>query len=240
MITFLTSSPTVENCPQFNEANGFLRRLAQHWPSSCARCLLIAAHPDDHRGNDAMTEYYRDAILAAGLPFAGLDLWDRRYYDFDRARLASYDVIILSCGHVPTQKNWLEAIDLKTRLTDFDGILLGISAGAMISARTVYAWPELEGETLDPGYPLFFRGLGYAETMILPHYQSVKDRWLDGKRLIEDVAYGDSRGRCFYALPDGSYVIAENGHETVYGEAYRIADGIFAPYCAGGQSRNIL
>lgn len=239
MITFLTSSPTLENCPKFNDANGFVRRLVQHWPAD-ARCLLVAAHPDDFRGNDAMTEYYRDVILTTGLPFAGLDLWDRRYYDFDRARLASYDVIILSCGHVPTQKKWFESIDIRYRMQDFDGILLGISAGAMISARTVYAWPELEGETLDPAYPLFFRGLGYAETMILPHYQRVKDHWLDGKRLIEDVACGDSRGRRFLALPDGSYVIAENGHETVYGEAWQIEDGAFGPYCAREQSRRLI
>ncbi|MBQ9082185.1 MAG: Type 1 glutamine amidotransferase-like domain-containing protein [Clostridia bacterium] len=239
MITFLTSSPTIENCPKFNDANGFIRRLAQHWPAN-ARCLLVAAHPDDHRGNDAMTEYYRDTILSTGLSLDGLDLWDSRYYDFDRVRLASYDVIILSCGHVPTQKKWFESIDIRYRMQDFDGILIGISAGAMISARTVYAWPEAEGKTLDPDYPLFFQGLGYAETMILPHYQSVKDRWLDGKRLIEDVACGDSLGRKFLALPDGSYVIAENGHETVYGEAWLIDDGVFSPYCAMEQSRKLM
>lgn len=239
MITFLTSSPTIPSQPRFNPENDFLRRLQACWPGA-ARCLLIAADPEDHRGNDAMTEYYRDTILNAGLPFAGLDLWDSRYYDFDRARLASYDLIILSCGHVPTQKKWFEAIDLKHKMAGFDGILLGISAGSMISARTVYAWPELEGETMDPDYPLFFQGLGYAETMILPHYQSVKDRWLDGKRLVEDVACGDSRGRRFLALPDGSYVVAENGCETVYGEAYLVADGACCPYCSNGGWRSAL
>ena len=236
MITFLTSSPTVPSRPLFNGQNGFLFRLQQYWCKP-SRCLLIAADPADHRGNDCMTEYYRDTIQNSGLPFGGLDLWDDRYYDFDRARLASYDVIILSCGHVPTQKKWFASIDLKNRMAGFDGVLIGISAGSMISAETVYAWPELEGETLDPDYPLFFKGLGYARTMILPHYQNVKDRWLDGKRLMEDIACGDSRGKSFLALPDGSYVLVEAGVETVYGEAYQVADGQIRPFCGENQWR---
>ena len=47
----------------------------------------------------------------------------------------------------------------------------------------------------------------------------------DGMRLFEEITYPDSLGRTFYALPDGSYLLGENGAETIYGEAYRIRDG---------------
>ena len=61
--------------------------------------------------------------------------------------------------------------------------------------------------------------------MILPHYQNVKDSVLDGKWLMEDIIYPDSMGRVFYALPDGSYVLIEDGRQVLWGEAYRIKDG---------------
>lgn len=236
MITFLTSSPTIPSQPVFNPQNSFIDRLQAYWKKP-ARCLLIAADPSDHCGNDAMTDYYRQTIENSGLPIIGLDLWDNRYYDFTEERVAAYDVIILSCGHVPTQKNWFESVNVKGKMIGFNGVLIGISAGSMISAKTVYAWPEMDGETLDSDYPLFFEGLGFAQTMILPHYQSVKDRWLDGKRLVEDIAFGDSRGRRFLAIPDGSYVMVENGTEIVCGEAYQVSDGVLTPFCQENEQR---
>jgi dipeptidase E len=61
--------------------------------------------------------------------------------------------------------------------------------------------------------------------MILPHYQMVKDYYLDGKRLYEDITYGDSYGQKFLVLTDGSYLMSEQGRESVWGESYVISDG---------------
>ena len=67
--------------------------------------------------------------------------------------------------------------------------------------------------------------------MILPHYQETRDRMLDGRRLMEDITYEDSAGRVFYALADGSYVLAQDGRETLYGEAWKIEDGKIRKIC---------
>ena len=72
--------------------------------------------------------------------------------------------------------------------------------------------------------------------MVLPHYQMIKDDVLDGLRVFEDIAYPDSIGREFYALCDGSYILSENGKETVYGEAYLIKDGQLGKICEAGQT----
>lgn len=37
-------------------------------------------------------------------------------------------------------------------LKDYQGVILGISAGSMNSADVVYAQPEEEGEGIDPEY----------------------------------------------------------------------------------------
>ena len=46
-----------------------------------------------------------------------------------------------------------------------------------------------------------------------------------GCGFFEDITFADSMGHTFYALPDFSYVVAEAGQLTLYGEGYRIRNG---------------
>ena len=105
----------------------------------------------------------------------------------------------------------------------------------MNSADVVYAQPEEEGEAVDPAYRRFLTGLGLTKTMLLPHYQKVRDDVLDGLRLFEDITCSDSRGRTFYAIPDGSYLFIKDGREELRGEAYRIRDGRMTRIAAEGE-----
>ena len=240
MIAFLTSTPSGayrrdEPHPlPVNSANGLLRRLREHWPEN-ARVLTVAADPGAFHINDSIETWYHSLFPLSGLSFSELRTCDSRDEAAVR-ELRQYDVVILSGGHVPTQNAFFHQIGLREALQGFDGILISISAGTMNCAETVYAQPEMDGESTDPSYRRFLRGLGLTERMLLPHYQAVKDDWLDGKRLFEDITYGDSYGREFYALPDGSYLLLENGKETVCGECIRIRDGIAETICRDGET----
>ena len=68
---------------------------------------------------------------------------------------------------------------------------MGISAGHMNCAEIVYAQPEMPGEAVDPDYRRFIPGLGLTKYNILPHYQAVKDDYVDGMRLFEDITFRD-------------------------------------------------
>ena len=70
---------------------------------------------------------------------------------------------------------------------------------------------------------------------LLPHYQKVKDRILDGQRLFEDVTYPDSFGNDFFALPDGSYFYQDDEGLLLCGEGYRLHDGILEQLTVSGQ-----
>ena len=111
-------------------------------------------------------------------------------------------------------------------LQDYEGVVLGISAGSMNCAAIVYAQPEEEGESIDPDYQRFLPGLGLTNVQILPHYQKVKDDIIDGQRLYEDVTFADSMGHTFYALPDGSYFYIHDGETLLCGKAYRLRNAI--------------
>ena len=71
--------------------------------------------------------------------------------------------------------------------------------------------------------------------MILPHYLDCKYAMLDGKRVYEEITYPDSKGRTFYALPDGSYLYQADGQERICGEAWMIRDGILSKICEDGE-----
>ncbi len=238
MIIFLTSSPSgpLDGSRKVNgldEKNHFTEKLKACWTPD-ARCLMIAASPEAYGQNEEMTAFFGVAVKQAGLTVSAFDLWDARTEDTSAKVLHSYDAVFLGDGHVPTQNRFFRELGLREKMQGFSGIVVGISAGTMNSADTVYAQPELPGESVDPAYERFIPGLGLTETMILPHYQMVKDDELDGKRLYEEITYQDSFGRRFLALPDGSYLLIQDGVETVWGEAYQIADGKIRQICTEG------
>ena len=232
MTLFLTSSPTgpldgSRVVDGLDPMNGFVENLAARWPGS-ARCLIAAASPEEYAGNDQMAAFFAHALARSGLPCVCMDLWDDRAGGIDPG---AYDVVLLGGGHVPTQNAFFRRVGLRERLAGFPGILIGISAGTMNAAGRVYAQPELPGEAVDPRYVRWLPGLGLTGLNILPHYQMVRDHRLDGRRLYEDITYPDSVGHRFLAIPDGSYVLAEDGGATLYGEGYLLADGELRRIC---------
>ena len=147
-----------------------------------------------------------------------------------KEKLLNYDVILLAGGHVPTQNRYFKEIDLK-KIKDFQGIVIGIIAGSMNCAHTVYVQPGESGESLVPNFKRRILGLNLTKQNILPHYQMVKGYCLDGKKLFEEITYPDSIHHCFLVLEDGSYLLSVNNQETVYGKSYLLHDGKLEILC---------
>ena len=242
MTVFLTSSPCTD-APEgvdlpfvLNESNEFVEQLRERVEPGTPG-LLICADPEDFERNDRMAEEFGNAFAYLGMEFSGFPVCDARNEEDAEALIENSRFILLSGGHVPTQNAFFQRIGLREKLEGFDGVIMGISAGSMNCADTVYAQPELEGESVDPDYERYLPGLGLTDRMILPHYQQVKDYELDGRRLYEDITFEDSEGNCFWVLVDGSYVLREEHAEAVYGEAYVIHDGVMEPVCEWGEKK---
>ncbi|MGN0341846.1 MAG: Type 1 glutamine amidotransferase-like domain-containing protein [Roseburia sp.] len=212
--------------------NGLTDKIKSYWKKD-SKVLIICAGPEEFEQNDGMLYCFKEAFAMSGLKAASFEMCDDRNAEIAE-NLKEYDVVLLAGGHVPTQNRFFHKIQLKKRLADFDGLILALSAGSMNSADTVYAQPELEGEAVDPQYERFLSGLGLTKCMMIPHFQSVRTDILDGFRVIEDITFADSVGREFIALNDGSFIISENGVETLYGEAYLIKDGKQIQICKDG------
>lgn len=241
MTLFLTSSPS--GCPfdpgpvvpVLDPRNHFVENLHAAWPQEPPRGLMLAADPDSFGGNDQMREAFCESFRQAGLPLAGMALCDRRNQDEIGALVNSSSFIMLCGGHVPTQNRFFAGLGLPALLQGFEGIVLGVSAGTMNAARIVYAQPEEPGEAADPHYARWIAGLGLTDTSVWPHFQRSRCLTVDGQSLM-DIGLEDSRRRPFYALPDGSYILGVDGHETLYGEGWYFADGEARQVCENGQS----
>ena len=232
MVVFLTSSPTGElghSLNHLDHQNQFADNLKKYLkPDSL--CCLISAYPDHYKENYSMCYYFHSVFLQEDFSVQCFHLIDQRYQDFDRHTLQQYDVIILAGGHVPTQNSFFKKIQLREKIADFQGLIIVISSGSMNSADLVYCQPEEEGESVDPHFQRWIPGLNLTNINIIPHYQMVKDRYLDGVRLYEDITYPDSINHRFIVLVDGSYILIDNS-TYVYGESYIIENGAISCLC---------
>ena len=236
MICFLTSSPFLPDENALNPANGFVEALRASLPEAPVRALFVASSPDEPEKNDYYANLTRIGFEASGFRFSAFGVLDRRKADRATKALAGAGLLILAGGHVPTQNAFFRDIGLKALLAGYDGVIVGISAGTMNAAETVYAQPELEGEAVSPDYRRFLSGLGLTRAMVIPHFDGNLFAELDGLRLYGDVTFPDSRGRRFYLLPDGGYIRLQDGREELFGEAYVIEDGALRPLCKEGES----
>lgn len=55
-------------------------------------------------------------------------------------------------------------------------------------------------------------------------------------RLIEDITFADSVGHEIIAMNDGTFILVEDGKETLFGDTYRIKDREMIQICQNGMS----
>lgn len=189
------------------EENGMVDQIKSGWKDD-AKVLLFSAYPDDYAINDSVFYCFKEAFCMSGLPYASFELCDDRNEEIIN-RLGEMDAIILAGGHVPTENAFMQKLGLKEKL---------------------------DGEAVDPEYQRWIPGLGLTKTNIFPHFQWLRGQMLDGLRMVEDIIYPDSMGHEIIAINDGSYILIDNGVETVYGEAYSIKGGCMQQICKIGES----
>ena len=226
MNIFITSSPFIDGAPKaiLSDRNQFIDRIRGCLPQH-PNAVFVASDPGDHSGTCTFASITAAAFADVGIHFGSYQVLDGTSARWAHGMLSHCDFVILCGGHVPTQNAFFRKIRLRHLLKDFSGTVMGISAGSMNLAETVYVQPEEPGESV-PEFPRFAPGLSLTEVNILPHYQKVKDNLLDGKRLFEDITYADSMGHQFFALPDNSYFYQDGSGLLLCGEGYRLKDGI--------------
>ena len=226
MTVFVTSSPFIDGAPQaiLSERNGFIERIRAALPEY-PNVVFVCSDPEDHAGTCTFASITTAAFAQVGIHFASYQVLDGSSAQRAYSMVSHCDFLVLCGGHVPTQNAFFRKIRMRHILKHFQGTVMGISAGSMNMADTVYVQPEEPGESV-PEFQRFAPGLGLTQVNILPHYQKVKDNILDGLRLFEDITYADSMGHTFFALPDNSYFYQDEDGLLLCGQGYRLKNGI--------------
>ena len=223
MISFLTSHMLDrENGNKLFEKNSFADSLRKAIGGS-TDVLLVCSDPDRHNYTDAHAAELFTELEKAGISLKSKAVLDGRNAEDAEKLMKNAGLVIFAGGHIPTQNAFFRRVDMKRLIHGYDGVLIGISAGTMNSARIVYSHPEREGEAASKDFVRFFDGLGLTEIEVIPHYQLIKGTTLDGMRLFEDVAY----------------IYIDGDHQEIRGEAYLIRDGVFEKISDDGETVRI-
>lgn len=197
--------------------------------------LLVASNPLSYDKNDEMLDIMRKSFIMSGLKYKNMIYLDGRNENKIDSILSNADIVILMGGHLPTQNEWFNKINMKDRLNIFNGCIIGQSAGSMNLASTVYACPEYEEELDEVLFPRFIDGIGLTDINIFPHYDKYKDMLLGSFKMLDDIVINDSYKCVIYALNDGSYIEICNDYVSVYGECFKIENGRLDKICSNGQ-----
>ena len=136
MICFLTSRTDLKDTGDVNPANGFIEELLRRVPNPC-RALFISSDPDAYALMEHFAAYVRAGFERSGLAFQSYCVLDGRNAAQAAELIGDSQLLILSGGHVPTQNRFFQLLGLGDLLRDFDGVVIGISAGSMNSAEVV-------------------------------------------------------------------------------------------------------
>lgn len=188
---------------------------------------------DDSVGVEQSDEYARLVVesFKKTLPFKNYYVLNNRTSNNAKAMVESADFIYIGGGHLPSQNEFFTSINLKQILKKSSAVICGGSAGSMNLADMVYCPPEVEGESLNPNFKRFFKGLGKTNVNILPHYDAFLNYALDGKDYISEIIVPDSYNVKIYAICDGSYIVKKQNEIMLYGEGYLISNGTITRLC---------
>lgn len=238
MVLYLTSSfiPYQESGSyekkEPEECYGFFKDLKKEWPES-ANVLFVPADPTDTVNNEHQIKCVIDVFEFTDLKVTEVKTLDNDSKQDLPGLVAWSDVIYLGGGHAPTQLAFMKRIGLKDALKDYEGIVIGLSAGSINCAYNVYLMPELDGEATDPNFVRFSDGLDLTNIEVIPHAKSMKNCTIDGLKFIDDIVVPDSYGTRFYLITDGSYFKVKDGKTSFKGEGEIIEDGIITPLKEG-------
>lgn len=211
---------------KFFEKNSFLENLKKYVKCN-KKFVLIASNPDDYEKNDLFLQMDIDALKLSGLIFEEYMVLDGRNKANMNNILKNSDLIFLCGGNTLIQNKFFNNIDLKKYLKNIDSVIVGISAGSINAADNVYNSPENEEDLNNSPY---LNGLELTALNVEPHFilDDLKD---DKQKLQRKEILKESYNRTIIALTDGAYILKTDKDCKLYGESYKIKDGVISKIC---------
>lgn len=233
MIIFLTSLLKVRDYSvadarvpiAISDENGILTNIRKSLKRTLG-LVVVANDPYDAADNDDKLDCIYNSFCLSGINFEQKFMLDARNANMAGNLVSRADMVILTGGKCVCQNKFFADIGLKEILKSYDGTVIGVSAGAMNLCKTVANFPE---EKSDLPEPRWLDGMGFADEIIIPHYDGETDSYqfeCEDFDIAKDYILPMSRERVFTGVPNGAYImIDQNGHKQYFGAVYSIENG---------------
>ena len=212
------------------EKNDFLNNLKSNLRKT-KKFVLVASNPDEYEKNDLFLKMDIEALKLSGLEFQDSAILDGRNIENPELVLENANLIFLSGGNTLIQNKFFNKINLKKYLKNTDSVIVGISAGSINSAKNVFNSPEEEQDLKNSPY---MQGLELTNINVEPHFDIN-----NANKIQMDSILSESNKRTIYGLTDGAYIVKINNKYKIYGESYKIHNGIITKRCKDNNSQNI-
>ncbi|MCI5984555.1 MAG: Type 1 glutamine amidotransferase-like domain-containing protein [Firmicutes bacterium] len=193
----------------FFENNNFLKNMKESI-NDYDKFVIIASDADNYEQNDYYLKLDMDVLAMSGINFKENVVLDNRNKDDIVNVFKNSSLIFLSGGDTLKQNIFFNEINLKEYIKNIDACIVGISAGAINSAKIVFNSPEEEKDLTNPS---ILEGLGLTTINVEPHFDCDKI-----SKIQMDAILKESNNRVIYGLPDKSYIF----NNKVYGKCYRV------------------
>ena len=163
-------------------------------------------------GNEDMKSVMKTFVFCNIEKFDLIDA--RTSKDDGRKLLENADVIYLQGGDPFIQLKYIVENDYVNILSNFKGIIIGVSAGSMNLGTTCFY-------SKDNDYPntVFYKGLGLINLTIDPHFD------INDKSKIIEIKKG-SINHDIIGLPDYSMIVIDKNNIIEYGINYKYSNGV--------------
>ncbi len=206
MIKILTSG--------FNErfSESFATLLKKYIQSGMSFAFVASEFKRAHQRTDWYCEYFLKMFSDCGVVFNKVQVVDSRMTKSEAQKaITESDVIWLAGGDTPTQYQYFVEYGLVSRLQKHQGVIIGISAGAINMSKTAIC-------TVASGHDqcAIYEALGIVDFSVTPHFN--KDN-------IPDELIVISKDYPLYGICDNAAIFIANDKILYSGAIFLIEDG---------------
>lgn len=221
---------------EIDNTNGIVNQLKELLTGN-KTMLFIASTPNAYEGNDHYAKLIFDGLNFSDIKFDNYLLLDNRTCEFASEYVEKADLIFLSGGNPYAESIFFKKINLKKLLENYQGVVMGQSAGSINLALDAYNSPE-DGSATDEK-TIYIEGLGLSNINIEPHFILDSTNFDENQLYQRQHILNESYKRPIYALCDGSHILETDENTVIYGESYLIKDGIISILCKDKESFKI-
>ena len=218
-----------------DNGNGIVTQLKKYLNKTKKVVFIASDVNNTHELVSSYANIFFDSMKMIGITFDEYYILDGKSKDKAREYIEESDLVFLCGGDTYKQHVFFEMINLKSLLENYNGIVMGQSAGALNMAEKVFNSPEEQ----EKSQPIYFDGLRLTDINIEPHFVYDVSNFDDNEKYQRNAIINESYNRPIYGQCNGSYIIIDNENNVkVYGQTYLIYNGNIECICKEG--RNIL